>query len=116
MASAKWAAPINGSWYIGTNWSAGSMPGGAAAPDDTATIDAVGASYTVAVGNAAATSIGSINLNASGATLGVSGQGLTVKTALTLNSGRLLLQGTLSGGSLVMNGKRCSAALLSARG
>jgi hypothetical protein len=91
------------------------MPGGAAAADDIATIDAVGASYTVAVGDAGATSIGSINLNASGATLGVSGQGLTVKTALNLNSGRLLLQGTLSGGSLVMNGgvvmRNASAAL-----
>ncbi len=102
MANAKWAAST-GSWYVGANWSSGVVPGGTAAPDDIVTIDALG-SYTVKVGNAAVTSIGSVNVNAPGATLGVSLQGLTVKTALNLNSGRLLLQGTLRGGSLMMNG------------
>ncbi len=102
MASAKWLTG-NGSWYVGANWSSGLVPGGGVALDDVATIDALG-SYTVKVGNGAATSIGSVNLNAPGATLGVSLEGLTVGTALNLNSGRLLLQGTLKGGSLVMNG------------
>jgi len=102
MASAKWAS-TNGSWYVGTNWSSGSVPGDAATPGDTATIDAPG-NYTVKVGNAAVTSIDTVNVNAAGATLGVSMQGLTVQTALNLNSGRLLLQGTLKGGTLAMNG------------
>ena len=102
MASAKWLVG-NGSWYIGANWSSGTVPGGDLGLDDIATIDAVG-SYTVKVGNAAATTIGSVNVSAPGATLGVSLEGLDVKTALNLNSGRLLLQGTLRGGSLVMNG------------
>ncbi len=102
MASAKWAAGT-GSWYLGSNWSSGAVPGGVAGPDDTATIDAPG-SYTVKVGNAGTTTIGSVTVSATGATLGVALQGLTVKTALTLNAGRLLLQGTLRGGSLVMNG------------
>jgi len=115
MASAKWTAPTNGSWYVGTNWSAGATPGAGAATDDVATLDVLGGSYTVAVGSAARTSVGSVNLNAAGATLGVSGQGLTVKTAVTLNSGRLLLQGALRGGTLVMNGgvvMRNAAAVL----
>ena len=102
MASAKWAA-ANGSWYVATNWSSGSVPGGNAGPDDAVTIDAAG-NYTVKVGSPDVTTIGSVSVNAPGATLGVSLQGLAVKTALTLNSGRLLLQGTLQGGSLVMNG------------
>ncbi len=102
MASAKWAVGT-GSWYAGANWSSGVMPGEVAGSDDVATIDALG-SYTVKVGNAGTTAIGSVAVNAPGATLGVALQGLTVKTALTLNSGRLLLQGTLRGGSLLMNG------------
>jgi len=113
MASAKWAAH-NGSWYVGTNWLPGAVPGGAASPDDVATIDAAGY-YTVSVGNTAATTIGSVNLNAPGATLEVSNLGLTVKTALALNSGKLLLRGALRGGSLVMNGgvvTRSNAATL----
>ncbi len=102
VASAKWLVG-NGSWYIGANWSSGAAPDGSAASTDVMTIDAPG-NYTVKVGNAALTSIGSVNLNAAGATLGVSLQGLAVNTTLNLNSGRLLLQGTLKGGSLVMNG------------
>jgi len=102
VASTKWLT-TSGSWYVGANWSSGVVPGSGIALDDVATLDAPG-SYTVKVGNADVTSIGSVNVNASGATLGVSLQGLTVNNALTLNSGRLLLQGTLKGGSLVMNG------------
>ncbi len=102
MANAKWAAG-NGSWYVGANWAPGGVPGGAGGPDDLATLDAPG-SYTVKVGRAAATTVGSVAVNAPGATLGVSLQGLTVKAALTLSSGRLLLQGALHGGSLLMNG------------
>jgi len=102
VANAKWLGG-NGSWYIGANWSSGTVPGGSLGLDDAVTIDALG-SYTVKVGNAAATTIGSVNVNAPGATLGVSLQGLDIKTALNLTSGRLLLQGTLRGGSLVMNG------------
>lgn len=113
MASAKWLTG-NGSWYLGANWSSGVAPDSSAASTDAVTIDAPG-SYTVKVGNAALTSIGSVTLNAAGATLGVSLQGLAVNTAVNLNSGRLLLQGTLKGGSLVMNGgvvMRNSAAAL----
>ena len=102
MASAKWAAG-NGSWYVGANWFLGSAPDGGVDSQDVATIDAPG-NYTVKVGAAAITTVGSVNLNAPGATLGVSNQGLAVNGALTLNSGRLLLQSTLKGGSLVMNG------------
>jgi len=102
VASAKWLT-TSGSWYIGANWSSGMVPGSGAALDDLATLDAMG-SYTVKVGNAGVTPVGSVNVNAPGATLGISLQGLTVKNALVLNSGRLLLQGTLKGGSLVMNG------------
>ena len=102
MASATWAAGTS-SWYVGANWSTGVVPGGVGGPDDVATLDAAG-SYTAKVGNAGTTTIGSVAVNAAGATLGIALQGLTVKTALTLNSGRLLLQGALRGGTLVMNG------------
>ena len=102
MASATWAAGTS-SWYVGANWSTGVVPGGVGGPDDVATLDAAG-SYTAKVGNAGVTTIGSVAVNAAGATLGIALQGLTVKTALTLNSGRLLLQGALRGGTLVMNG------------
>ncbi len=102
MASAKWLTG-NGSWYLGANWSSGVAPDNNSASIDTVTIDAPG-SYTVKVGNTALTSIGSVTLNAAGATLGVSLQGLAVNGSINLNSGRLLLQGTLKGGTLMMNG------------
>ena len=102
MASTKWAT-TNGSWYVGANWLSGLAPGGIAASDDVATLDAPG-NYTVRVGNAAVTSIGSVNIDALGATLGISMEGLTVGTAVNLNNGRLLLQGALKGGTLAMNG------------
>ena len=113
VASAKWLTG-NGSWYLGANWSSGAPPDSSVASTDAVTIDALG-SYTVKVGYAALTSIGSVTLNAAGATLAVSLQGLAVNTAVNLNSGRLLLQGTLTGGSLLMNGgvvMRNSAAAL----
>jgi len=103
MANAKWATANSGSWYVAADWLPGAVPGSVAGSDDIATIDAPG-SYTVSVGNTGATTIGSVNLNAPGATLSVSGGGLSVKTALTLNSGTLQLQGTLQGGSLILNG------------
>ena len=103
MASAKWAAAGNGSWDVGANWSSGLVPGGVGALGDSATIDAPG-NYTVTVGTAAGTSVDTVNLNGAGATLGVSTGGLTVRTALNLNSGRLLLNGVLKGGTLAMNG------------
>ena len=103
MANAKWAAAGNGSWDVGANWSSGLVPGGIGALGDSATLDAPG-NYTVAVDAAAGTSVDTVNVNAVGATLGVSTGGLTVKTALNLNSGRLLLQGVLKGGTLAMNG------------
>ena len=102
VASAKWLTG-NGSWYLGANWSSGLAPDSSSASTDVVTIDAPG-SYTVKVGNAALTSIGSVTLNAAGATLGFSLQGLTVNGSVNLNSGRLLLQGTLKGGTLMMNG------------
>lgn len=102
MANTKWTA-ANGSWYVGANWSSGVVPGAAGALDDSATLDAPG-NYTVAVGTVAATSVDTVNVDAAGATLGVSTEGLTVRTALNLNSGRLLLQGALRGGTLAMNG------------
>ena len=102
MASAAWVAGT-GLWDVGANWSTGVAPGGAPGPDDVATLDALG-SYTVKAGTTGMTAIGSVAVNAAGATLGVALQGLVVKTALTLNSGRLLLQGALHGGALVMNG------------
>ncbi len=102
MANAKWTAAGNGSWDVGANWSSGLVPG-VGAPNDSATLDAPG-NYTVTVGAAAGTSVDTVNLNAAGATLGVSAQGLTVRTALNLNSGRLLLNGVLKGGTLAMNG------------
>ncbi len=103
MANAKWAAAGNGSWDVGANWSSGLVPGGVGALGDSATIDAPG-NYTVTVGTAAGTTVDTVNLNAAGATLGVSTGGLTVQTALNLNSGRLLLNGVLKGGTLAMNG------------
>jgi len=103
MANANWAAAGNGSWYVGANWSSGLVPGDVGALGDSATLDAPG-NYTVTVGTAAGTSVDTVNLNAAGATLGVSTQGLTVRTALNLNSGRLLLNGALTGGTLAMNG------------
>ena len=103
MANAKWAAAGNGFWDIGANWSSGLVPGGVGALGDSATIDAPG-NYTVTVGTAAGTSVDTVNLNGAGATLGVSTGGLTVRTALNLNSGRLLLNGALIGGTLAMNG------------
>lgn len=102
MANAKWTA-ANGSWYVGANWSSGKVPGALGALNDSATLDAPG-NYTVAVGTVAGTSVDTVNVNAAGATLGVSMEGLAVRTALNLNSGRLLLQGTLKGGTLAMNG------------
>jgi len=103
MANAKWATANSGSWYVAADWSPGAVPGSVAGSDDIATIDAPG-SYTVSAGNTGATTIGSVNLNAPGATLSVSGGGLSVKTALTLNSGTLQLQGALQGGSLILDG------------
>ena len=103
MANAKWVAAGNGSWNVGANWSTGLVPGGAGALADSATLDAAG-NYTVAVGTVAGTSVDTVNVNATGATLGVSTGGLTVKKALNLNSGRLLLNGALKGGVLAMNG------------
>jgi len=103
MANAKWATANSGSWYVAADWSPGAVPGSVAGSDDIATIDAPG-SYTVSVGNTGATTIGSVNLNTPGATLSISGGGLSVKTALTLNSGTLQIQGTLQGGSLILNG------------
>jgi len=92
MANAKWATANSGSWYVAADWSPGAVPGSVAGSDDIATIDAPG-SYTVSVGNTGATTIGSVNLNTPGAMLSISGGGLSVKTALTLNSGTLQLQG-----------------------
>ena len=103
MANAKWTAVGNGSWYAGANWSTGLVPGDVGAPGDSATVDAPG-NYTVTVGTAAGTSVDTVTLNAPGATLGISTQGLAVRTALNLNSGRLLLNGALKGGTLAMNG------------
>ena len=71
MANAKWAAAGNGSWYVGANWSSGLVPGDVGALSDSATIDAPG-NYTVTVGTVAGTSVDTVNVNAAGATLGVS--------------------------------------------
>ena len=100
MANAKWTAAGNGSWDVGANWSTGLVPGAAG---DSATIDAPGF-YTVTVGGVAGTAIDTVNLNSSTATLAVAAPGLAVRTALNLNTGRLLLNGTLAGGTLAMNG------------
>ncbi len=103
MAIAKWTAGGNNSWYVGANWSTGLVPGGAGAVGDSATVDAPGY-YTVTVGGVAGTTVDTVNLNSATATLAVAAPGLAVKTALNLNSGRLLLNGTLKGGALAMNG------------
>lgn len=111
MANAKWATANSDSWYVAANWSPGAVPGSVAGSDDVATIDIPG-SYTVSVGNTAGTTIGGVNLNAPGATLSIlggggsttSGEGLSVKNALTLNNGTLQLHGILQGGSLILNG------------
>jgi len=101
MASAKWAVANSGSWYAPANWSTGLTPGGAPGSDDVATVDLLGR-YTVNVGNSGIAYIGSVNLNAPSATLTVSGVGMTVKTSLTVARGTLLLEGTLKGGSLLI--------------
>lgn len=103
MANAKWTAGGNGSWYVGANWSTGLVPGGAGAAGDSATIDAPGY-YTVTAGAVAGTTVDTVNLNSPTATLAIAAPGLAVKTALNLNSGRLLLNGALKGGTLAMNG------------
>ena len=103
MANAKWVAAGNGSWDGGANWSTGLVPGGAGGPADSATLDAAG-NYTVTVGAADGATVDTVNVNATGATLGVSTGGITVRKTLNLNSGRLLLNGALKGGTLAMNG------------
>ena len=100
MANAKWTAAGNGSWDVGANWSTGLVPGAAG---DSATIDAPGF-YTVTVSGVAGTSVDTVNLNSSTATFAIGAPGLAVRTALNLNTGRLLLNGTLAGGTLAMNG------------
>ena len=103
MANAKWVAAGNGSWNAGANWSTGLVPGAIGALADSATLDAAG-NYTVTVGTVAGTAVDTVNVNAAGATLGISTGGFTVRKALNLNSGRLLLNGVLTGGTLAMNG------------
>lgn len=80
MASAKWVAPSSSSRYIAVGWWTGAGRGGVAGSEHVATIDAPGI-YTIDFGNADITNIGSRTVNASDATLALSG--VIVDGALT---------------------------------
>ena len=95
MANAKWAATVSGDWNTAANRSTGAVPGGPAGSDDVATIEAPGG-YAISAGSSSQSrfvassgviSIGSVTLNASGATLSIAGDGFAVETVLTLNNG-----------------------------
>lgn len=86
QTSYTWANAANGTWQTSTAWSPNGTPGGA----DTATINPVG---TYSVSMTGATTVGTVNINAAGATLDTSTQSFTVNTALNLLNGTLVTSG-----------------------
>lgn len=80
MASAKWVAPSSSSRYIAVGRWTSAGRGDVVDPEQVATIDAPGI-YTIDFGNAGITNIGGRTVNASDATLALSG--VIVDGALT---------------------------------
>ena len=92
MANINWKSGVNGTFDTIVDWNVGVVPGAA----DAASIFAAG-TYVVTMANAE--SVGSLTLNAAGATLlDSSGQNLTVGTSLLVNAGLFSIQ---NGGQIV---------------
>ncbi len=72
MSSFTWASGINGDWSVGANWSGGVVPNDAAA-NVSITTSPTASSYTVLLPVGAAETVNALTLNAAGATLTVAG-------------------------------------------
>ena len=96
MTAISWKSGISGAWGNAADWSGGVVPGAG----DSVTINAAG-TYTVTIGAGLSYSVGTLSLNAAGATLDDLGT-LTLGSTFTVSAGNFILDtgGMLSGGTL----------------
>ena len=91
LATVQWISTTSGSWDVGSNWSADTVPG----PGDDVVIDVSGASPTVTISS----NVESVNSITAADPLVISGGGLTVAANSTISGGL-----SMTGGSLTASG------------
>jgi fibronectin-binding autotransporter adhesin len=98
LTTSTWNVSASGDWSDASDWSGG-VPNSSTAD---ATISEAG-TYTVDIAAAESFTVGSVTLNDAGATLDVGGT-LNLTSTLTLTAGKLLLTGTINGGTINTGG------------